>query len=166
MLKPRFRHRRCERGDTIVEVMIVLAVLGLALSISYATANRSLLNARQAQENSQATEVLQLQTEQLRAWANIKAGDAAHPYIYNTAAAGFCFDAAGNIATPNPGANFDDTSDPCMFDNLYHVSISYSPQTPGTTNNNFTLTAQWPDVLGDGTDSVTIEYQVYPDPTL
>ncbi len=32
-----------QRGDTIVEVMIVLAVLGLAIGIAYSTASRSLL---------------------------------------------------------------------------------------------------------------------------
>ena len=41
-----------QRGDTIIEVLIVLAVLGLAIGITYATANRSILNARQAQESS------------------------------------------------------------------------------------------------------------------
>ncbi len=54
-----------QRGDTIIEVMIVLAVLGLAIGIAYSTANRSLLNARQAQENSQATAAAQAQVEQL-----------------------------------------------------------------------------------------------------
>src|SRR5579884_4195391 len=53
-------------GDTIVEVLIVLTVLGLALGISFATANTSLLNTRQAQENSEATEIAQSQIESLR----------------------------------------------------------------------------------------------------
>lgn len=55
-----------QRGDTIVEVLIVLAVLGLAMSISYATATRSLLQAREAQENGVATVLLQSQIERLR----------------------------------------------------------------------------------------------------
>src|SRR5690606_3729104 len=54
------------RGDTIVEVMVVLAILGLALSISYATANRSLIQTRQAQENAEATEIARGQVEALR----------------------------------------------------------------------------------------------------
>ncbi len=59
-----------QRGDTIVEVMVVLAVLGLAMGISYATANRSLKNTRQAQENSEATALVKAQIEQLRSLAS------------------------------------------------------------------------------------------------
>ncbi len=44
----------------------MLAVLGLAISISYATANRSLLNARQAQETAEATGLVETQVENLR----------------------------------------------------------------------------------------------------
>ncbi len=55
-----------QRGDTIVEVMVVLAVLGLALSISYATANRGLQQSRNAQEHSQALGIINSQIELLR----------------------------------------------------------------------------------------------------
>lgn len=55
------------RGDTIVEVMIVLAVLGLAFAISYATANRGVLQARNAEEHSEALGILDGQVEELRA---------------------------------------------------------------------------------------------------
>jgi type II secretory pathway pseudopilin PulG len=53
-------------GDTIVEVLIVLAVLGLALSISYATANRGLQQSRNAQEHSEALGIINSQIELLR----------------------------------------------------------------------------------------------------
>ena len=56
-----------QSGDTIVEVLIVLAVLGLAIGISYSTATKSLLATRQAQENTQATQLLQGQIERLYA---------------------------------------------------------------------------------------------------
>src|SRR5437868_4001892 len=62
------------RGDTIVEVLVVLAVLGLAIGISFATANRSLLATRAAQENSQATSYLQSQVEELRYLAPASSG--------------------------------------------------------------------------------------------
>jgi type II secretory pathway pseudopilin PulG len=39
-------------GDTIVEVLIVLAVLGFAFSISMATANKGLSQSRNAEDPS------------------------------------------------------------------------------------------------------------------
>ena len=55
-----------QAGDTIVEVMIVLAVLGLAIGIAYAAANRSLENARQAQENAEAVQLATTEYEPKR----------------------------------------------------------------------------------------------------
>lgn len=54
------------RGDTIVEVMIVLAVLSLAFSVTTATATRSLSSSHTAQEHSQAQSLLDQQLELLR----------------------------------------------------------------------------------------------------
>lgn len=54
---------RRQRGDTIIEVMVALAVLGLAFAISYATASRSLNVAQNSQEHSQASQVLKSQVE-------------------------------------------------------------------------------------------------------
>ncbi|HXE10132.1 MAG TPA: hypothetical protein VN554_01775, partial [Verrucomicrobiae bacterium] len=48
-------------GDTIIEVLIVLAVLGLSLSISYATANKGLQQSRNAQEHSAALGIIDSQ---------------------------------------------------------------------------------------------------------
>lgn len=59
--------RSRESGDTIVEIMIVLAILGFAISIAYSTATKSLLASRAAQESSQATALVQGQLEGLRA---------------------------------------------------------------------------------------------------
>jgi type II secretory pathway pseudopilin PulG len=53
-------------GDTIVEVMIVLAVLGLSLGISYATANLALNQSQNAQEHSTALGIITSQLELLR----------------------------------------------------------------------------------------------------
>src|ERR1019366_6517837 len=54
-------------GDTIVEVMIVLAVLSLAFAITYATANHGLIQSRNAEEHSEALGLLDSQVELLRA---------------------------------------------------------------------------------------------------
>ena len=54
-------------GDTIVEVLIVLAVLGLAFSISTATASKGLGEATNSQEHSRALGEANSQIELLRA---------------------------------------------------------------------------------------------------
>ncbi len=54
-------------GDTIVEVLVVLAVLSLAFAISYATANHALVQSRNAEEHSEALGLLNTQVELLRA---------------------------------------------------------------------------------------------------
>jgi type II secretory pathway pseudopilin PulG len=152
-------------GDTIVEVMIVLAVLGLAISIAYATANRSLLNARQAQETSTATELVQSQVEILRSMAPNLATDATH-YVYQTTL--FCIDSSSTIQAGFTGTNVYDYSiypnpplpapqQPCVDNNLYHISISWD----NATDDTFTVKAIWDDVLGEGQDSVTLIYRVH-----
>lgn len=55
-----------QAGDTIVEVLIVLAILSLAFSISSATATHGLAQSQNAQEHSQAQSVLDGQLELLR----------------------------------------------------------------------------------------------------
>jgi type II secretory pathway pseudopilin PulG len=57
---------RGQSGDTIVEVLIVLAVLSLAFSLSYATANRGLSQSRNAAEHSEALGILNTQVELVR----------------------------------------------------------------------------------------------------
>ena len=149
-----------QTGDTIVEVMVVLAILGLATSISFATANRSLQSARQAQESSMATELLQTQVESL---LSLRTGGTiftvAQPNPPNSSY--FCIDTSG--ATPVVSAPFGSNAVPggsfpsaCVIGN-YYLSIQYS----GPPNDNFTVEAQWSDVAGQGIDSATVVYGVH-----
>ena len=123
-------------GDTIVEVLIVLAVLGLAMSISYATANRGLQKSRTAQEHSQALGIINSQIELLRSAFAKQSGGA----IETQAATGpFCLSVSGGnvVATAipptgpnafNENINLDpltaaEYQGPCRQENLYHISI-------------------------------------------
>lgn len=171
-----------QRGDTIVEVMIVLAVLGFAFAISFATANHSLILARNAEEHSEALQFLQSQVEQLRdylsqssqpgsftapAWGTV-------PNIYSSQ---FCFVGASQIvdstATPPAGVN-----PPCDVGNetvnnlpLYSVYLKYScdssigaclpaPTTP-ESNSYFTATINWPGLGELGPQQEQLSYRVY-----
>jgi type II secretory pathway pseudopilin PulG len=141
------RHRQ-NSGDTIVEVLLVLAVLGFAISISYATATRSLMDARRAQENSQASAFLQSQAEALRSMAAITGPGS----IFSQPGA-FCVNDTVPVFTAVAATN-----GVCTKNGLYHLSITYdTPLYP----DGFELKALWDDVQGQGQNSVTLAYRLY-----
>lgn len=139
--------RLTNRGDTIVEVMIVLTVLSLALSISYATASRSLTQARQAQENTEATTFAQSQIEQLR--NNFTITDTLNPkYIYKLPPQTFCINNSnGEVVAVTDLA--------CIKNNLYNVSISYNG------DSTFIVTVVWDDLSSNGQSSVNMSYRLH-----
>jgi prepilin-type N-terminal cleavage/methylation domain-containing protein len=143
-----------KRGDTIIEVMVVLAVLGLAIGISFATANRSLLQTRGAQENAQATALLQSQIEELRFLSSNAPGSS--NYIYQSGL--FCVNSSNTIVNAFTGAtlsNYGIYPSACV-QSFYHLAISYS-----TINDTFTLTAYYDDAQGQGQDTVTLTYRLH-----
>jgi len=159
------RHKLTSRGDTIVEVMVVLAVLGMAIGISYATANRSLENTRQAQENSQATEYVQSQVEALRYLAP---SSSTNPSDNVRQLSAYC------IHDPTSATPITLAASPtgCSFGSLPYTVVIYSCDdittapcdSPNITSGSdtFVVQATWPDVLGQGTDTVTMAYRVHP----
>lgn len=153
------KQNRQQRGDTIIEVMIVLAVLGLAIGIAYATANRSLLNARQAQENSQATAAAQSQVEQLVSIGCTSGNplcsitDSHNPgylLLHPPGGGAFCIidgtvtaSSDPNCAkqAPLPGSAVEITClNGCVQPRVFEVKVS------------------WDDVQGQGRDTVTQDY--------
>jgi type II secretory pathway pseudopilin PulG len=163
---------RSESGDTIVEVMVVLAVLGLAIGIAYATANRSLLDISQAEENAQATNYAQSEVENLRYLAPTSVSNPSDPGYNSTSnifkpTGTFCIN---SVSASPPIVNATPAN--CMFGTApYHILIYncdyYSGGAPnpctGTAPNSdsFVVQATWPDVLGQGLDSATISYRVH-----
>lgn len=64
----RRRHNN-QRGDTIVEVLIAMAIISLVLTGAYAITNRDLRVTQANNERSQAQQLVQKQVELLRAYA-------------------------------------------------------------------------------------------------
>jgi type II secretory pathway pseudopilin PulG len=160
-----------ENGDTIVEVMVVLAILGLAIGISFATANRSLLNTNQAEENSQATDYAQSQVEDLRYLAptSSSANPSENPgsNIFNPSTT-FC------ITSPTVANPITTTKANCVFGAQKYQVVVYNCDryNAGEDSNNpcagtaaasdtFIVVATWPNILGQGTDSATLSYRVH-----
>ena len=152
-----FRRALNQRGDTIVEVMMVLAILGLALSISYATANRSLLNSRQAQENAQAAELAQSQVEGIRLLSATPNPVPANQNVFVGSGSNFCVFTSGSsyaVQSPASGGN-------CNIDAIPY-SISDVWQGSGAPNyDQFVVTVSWPDLQGQGNDTVKLTYRTH-----
>ena len=56
-------------GDTIVEVMIALAIISTVITLSYTTASRALILGRRAQERSEALKLAESTVERIKSYA-------------------------------------------------------------------------------------------------
>lgn len=130
-----------QAGDTIVEVLIAMAVASLILGGAYTVTNRSLANARQAQEQTEALKLIQGQVERLKA-------------LYPTNKA--VLQSGAQLCIKNntvvPASN-------CMNEGSsvgYRLAIKYRTIEPAT----FVVTATWPSATGNGDSKVTQAYRV------
>jgi type II secretory pathway pseudopilin PulG len=155
-------------GDTIVEVLIAMAVASLILGASYATANRSFRIARQAQERGEALKLVEGQVEKLKSLAGSSPGS-----IFRAAGSpAFCIDTSLAVKdlptappTPNPNLALDDfaqyvpphTLAPGCQTGFYNYSITYDP----ASNDTFTILARW-ERIGGGRDELKMLYRLHP----
>lgn len=150
----KFDERRRQAGDTIIEVMVVVAILGFAFSISYATATRSLNKTRNSQEHAEALQYLTSQIELLR-------NDATDATIASHVR--FCMDpttdkpvfiSSGAYATVcNMGTS-----------SRYALSISYQQRVPGSTapqDDVYSASVAWEGIAGLGLQHENIYYKLH-----
>jgi type II secretory pathway pseudopilin PulG len=148
------------RADTIVEVLIVLAVLGLAFSISYATANHAVIRARNAQEHSEALGILKSQVDLTRA-AVSKGVDPP------TLTQSFCIPDPANPqtvqqfstvpadATTDDNANYPNYPAGCVS-TFYHASGTYD-----STSSTVDFRVRWTGIGTLGAQQEEISYRIY-----
>ena|SRR5665213_2584303 len=146
------------RGDTIVEVLISLAILGLAFGISFATANRSLLMARNAEEHGEALQYLNSQVELVRANSNLATlytdtNPAPAPSIP------FCMDST----QANPVVASSSAACKVGTEGIYQESDTYTPAVSNGSNQDiFSFTVKWPGVGNLGPQQEQLYYKVHP----
>lgn len=126
--------KRQQKGDTIVEVLIAMAVASSVLATSFITMNRNLLIARTSQERSEAAKYAQGQLEALKATTDAK---------LPIPAGSFCF----NLLT---GAI---SGAPCVS-SYYNASIVRDLSAP----RQYRITVTW-DKLGGGTETTIMAYR-------
>lgn len=159
---------RAQAGDTIVEVLIAIAVISSVLAITYSIMNRNLLTMRDNQERAEATKLIQAQLEALKArqWA----GQA----IPGDDGLGFCITpwATPALSAPAPAdemnsddfanygaqypTNASDEQGCASKDGLYYVGIRRTGSSPDFL---YRVTVRW-DSLNGGRSQVSAVYRL------
>jgi prepilin-type N-terminal cleavage/methylation domain-containing protein len=132
--------KRQQAGDTIVEVLIAIAIISTVLTGAFLVSRSSLKHVRESEEHGQALNLVQGQVEQLRAYAGtISNGD--------SLPATFCMASATSaVASTNAACT----------QGLYALYIIKD-----TAHNAYQVTAEWDSVNGDISKSkVQLAYRV------
>lgn len=152
------------RGDTIIEVMIAMAVASAVLGSSYTITNRSLANSQQAQEHSAALKLAQSQIEQIRAFAQTRPSshpmfDAfAHCIAYSGVQKGQVVDLT-QVSVSSP-ANDDSSKYIAECKDIGDVNFR-TAFTYDNTRSTFTVYVSWDGITGQQ-DQVSAVYKAYP----
>jgi type II secretory pathway pseudopilin PulG len=142
---------RAERGDTLVEVLLAIAVITSVMGGAFVMTNRSLQGSRDAQERVNATKLVESQIEQVKNLALTT------PTVIFGAGvpSSFCVNSAGAVVTSSGTA--------CLVDVAGNASTNQPSFRMANTRagNTFTFTATWTSFRGTTTNNVQIKYRVY-----
>jgi Tfp pilus assembly protein PilV len=135
-------------GDTIVEVLIAVAIISMVLAASYAIVNRNIATNQDTQEHNQGQQIVQRQIELLRA------GTQAGSLTPGFDAAGGCFSGSSFINNPDAcSLKADGVNGSCQDQPCYNVNITVD------ASGIYTVTAQWDNLRGE-TSKISMEYGV------
>lgn len=149
--------QRNQRGDTIIEVMIAIAVVGMVLGASYRIANRALQTGRFAQEQTEALKIAESQVEKLKYKASqFKQGDAIAGTIFDTVPAETRFCVADDAAISKITTGNAQYGALCQGKSgLYDQLITYD-----APNNLFKVVITWPSPITNNAN-VEVAYKLY-----
>lgn len=159
---------RKQTGNTIIEVMIALSIIGIILAGAYATSTRSLRITRQSEERTQSVQIAKNQLEVIKAMASSATSEAGSEKIWDETRP-FCINS--ELATPSPIYQFGSanplpllesadlrTTDEggfypreCVQKGLFYVHSIFDG------SDRFTVTVRW-NRLGGGSDEVRYVY--------
>ena len=165
-------------GDTIVEVLVAMAIVGIVLAGAFAASNRSQKSTQQAQEHTTALKIAEGQLELLKASSNPDQAGAdseifsvAHLFCMDTSSGnvmkdnirnGSIFVNIGSMPPNNGAADKKLRYGSCTTLNGVNYNIAVDrAQVTGTTNQYvFTVHIRWDSVQDIGHDEVTLAYKV------
>ncbi len=142
-----------QRGDTIVEVLISIAVVSMVLGGAYVTTNKSLMYERASEEQGSAIKLTESQLELIKGLVSTDTGTA----TLNGAPQTFCVSSATTVAASTSAAcKMDATGAPTTTEPVYNVKIQ--KQTDGS----YSITTDWNSIKQSGKDTVQMFYRIYP----
>lgn len=135
-----------QRGDTLVEVVMALAILGVMLTAAFNIANLSYRVGTSSRERTTAINLAQKQAELLRQFRDDQVATAGTGFPIGIS--GFYMRPTSPIVTLVPGT--DTSTSP------YRVSITKDPSTPSAYGKtldlqNFNIRVTWSPTIGDPT---------------
>jgi type II secretory pathway pseudopilin PulG len=141
-------------GDTIVEVMITVAVIGLALAGASSAVNRNVQIMEDQQEHAQAAKLVESQIEDLRTYSGT-----APSCFYNTALNVTPITNVGAVTSPLCIVQADGLAAPAGSEAAYSLSITTLDNAGPSSTPTYKILATWDSLLG-GTDQVSMVYRV------
>jgi prepilin-type N-terminal cleavage/methylation domain-containing protein len=148
-----FIRRLSQRGDTLVEVLIAIAIVSLILGGAFVTTNRNLQATREAQERGNAQKLVESQIEQIK---NIVSSNPTS--IFGAGApASFCINAAGAVvASSNAACAVNSSGVATTAEPVFRLVATRA-------GNTFTVTNTWSKLTSGGgtTNTAQMKYRVY-----
>jgi Tfp pilus assembly protein PilV len=171
-----------QTGDTIVEVLIAMSVIGFIIGTAYVITNTSTTEELQSQERSDALLILQTQIESMRTTANEPPPALNTPfcmtqgtgtsYTESISLPSDAYDQFSSTPPTSPAADgLTEYAPDCNFsangtsrnttEPNFHVFIIYTNPS-GYSNNSgiYTLNARWYSANGSGVDNMILYYKV------
>lgn len=143
--------RAAERGDTIVEVLIAIAVISMILGGAFIMTNRSLQGTRDAQERVNATKLVEGQIEQIK---NLAATNDVLLFGAGVPAS-YCINSVGAVvASTDAACSVGPDGTPTTNEPRFGLAITRA-------GNTFTIRSTWTNVRGDTQNNVEMKYRVY-----
>ncbi|HSW80019.1 MAG TPA: prepilin-type N-terminal cleavage/methylation domain-containing protein [Candidatus Saccharimonadales bacterium] len=149
-LHTKLKKRLSHRGDTLVEVLIALAIISAILGGAFTVTRSSILAVHDSGEHQTAWSLAQTQLEKLKSRA-----DSDPDSVFSTDG-NFCIShgSAVSLAT-DAECSVDSSGIPTTTQPVYNESIAYNSST-----SIFTITINWPRI-GGGNDQVQMSYRLY-----
>lgn len=163
---------RNNRGDTIVEVLICIAIISLVLVVSYGTANRNYRMMLDAQEHSVAEKLMERQAELLKAYNSLSDGPVnGHDALFNHGLTNFCMVQGGSGPTTATNNGHNDGTNRCVLtaDSVmaaasevpaYDVVVTVNGAAGIGGGKVFQVAVSWDSIMG-GTARETLNYGLY-----
>jgi type II secretory pathway pseudopilin PulG len=149
-------------GDTIVEVLLALAVIGAVLGGAYVTANRNTQTNIGSQERLTAIKLGESQLERLK--ATVETQELTPTAVLNRSST-FCITNSNEVMNSSEDeCRVDGSGAPTTNQPQYAITITrVSDYMDGSTKVGalFNLNITWEDVRGEGNDELSLRYGVY-----